>query len=158
MVSTLTAWKNAKFTIRKTFFVKTIYKRDEFSLVKRWFDGKFAKKTVAVKSRNFHSVTLVIFLQKFRENNFFHKQIRKQIDYTKYFISESKFTLWKLRDFTAMVFSQKYRQINVLLKNFTINWFGGKKLRSSEFLVSSHCVFKPLSNCQINFCIQLVWS
>ena len=94
MVSTLTAWKNAKFTIRKTFFVKTIYKRDEFSLVKRWFDGKFAKKTVAVKSRNFHSVTLVIFLQKFRENNFFHKQIRKQIDYTKYSWSESKFMVF----------------------------------------------------------------
>ena len=34
---------------------------------------------------------------------------------------------WKLRHFTDMIFSQKFRQINVLLKNFTINWFDGRK-------------------------------
>ena len=30
-------------------------------------------------------------------------------------------TLWKFRNFTATIFLQKFRQINVLLKNFTIN-------------------------------------
>ena len=48
-------------------------------------------------------------------------------------------TLWKLRDSTATVFSQKFRQINVLPKNFTINWFDGKNFRGSEFLVFPHC-------------------
>ena len=37
------------------------------------------------------------------------------------------FTHWKFRNFTATVFSQKICQINVLLKNFTINCFDGKK-------------------------------
>ena len=36
-------------------------------------------------------------------------------------------TLWKLQNFTATIFSQKFRQINVLLNNFTINWFDGKR-------------------------------
>ena len=31
----------------------------------------------------------------------------------------SQSTLWKLRNFTATIFSQKFRQIKVLLKNFT---------------------------------------
>ena len=48
-------------------------------------------------------------------------------------------TLWKFLDFTATVYSQKFRLINVLLKNFTKNWFDGKKLRGSEFLVFPHC-------------------
>ena len=39
----------------------------------------------------------------------------------------SQCTLWKLRNFTATIFSQKFRQIDVLLKNFTISWFDGKK-------------------------------
>ena len=49
--------------------------------------------------------------------------------------------LWKFRNFTATVFSQKFRQINVLLKNFTINWFDGRKFawqRISRF--STRCV------------------
>ena len=36
-------------------------------------------------------------------------------------------TLWKLQNFTAMISPQKFRQINVLLKKFTIDWFDGKK-------------------------------
>ena len=48
-------------------------------------------------------------------------------------------TLWKFRNFTATVFSQKFRQINILQKNITINWFDGKKLDGSEFLVFPHC-------------------
>ena len=35
--------------------------------------------------------------------------------------------LWKFRNFTATIFSQKFRQINVWVKNFTINWFDGIK-------------------------------
>ena len=44
-----------------------------------------------------------------------------------------------VRNFTATVFSQKFRQINVLLKNFSINGFDGKNLRGSEFLVFPQC-------------------
>ena len=36
--------------------------------------------------------------------------------------------MWKLLNFTATAFSLKFRQINVLLKNFTINWFDEQKL------------------------------
>ena len=44
-----------------------------------------------------------------------------------------------LRKYCATVFSQKFRQINGLLKNFTVNWFDGKNLRGREFLVYRHC-------------------
>jgi len=56
-------------------------------------------------------------------------------------------TVWKLRNFTATVISQIFRQINVLLKNFTLNWFDEKKLRGSEFLVFPHCVAQ-CGNCR----------
>ena len=46
----------------------------------------------------------------------------------------------KLRNFTATIFSQIFRQINVLLKTFTVNQFDEKKLRGSKFLVFPHCV------------------
>ena len=36
-------------------------------------------------------------------------------------------TVWKLRNFTATVSSQIFRQINVLLKDFTVNQFDEKK-------------------------------
>ena len=36
-------------------------------------------------------------------------------------------------------FSQKFRQINVLLNNFTINWFDGKILHGREFFLFPHC-------------------
>ena len=44
-----------------------------------------------------------------------------------------------MHNFTAAtIFSQIFRQINVLLKNFTINWFDGKNLHGSESLVFPH--------------------
>ena len=48
-------------------------------------------------------------------------------------------TVWKLRNFNATVFSHIFRQINVLLKNFTVNHFDEKKLYSS-FLVFPQCI------------------
>ena len=53
-------------------------------------------------------------------------------------------TVWKLRNFTATIFSQKFREINFLLKNFTLSWFDEKKLDGSEFLVFPHCVFDEI--------------
>ena len=50
------------------------------------------------------------------------------------FHTQSHCILWKLRNFTATVFSQIFRQINVLLKNFTVNQFDEKNLRGSKFL------------------------
>ena len=35
--------------------------------------------------------------------------------------------MWKLRNFTATIFLQNFRQINVFLKNFTVNQFDEKK-------------------------------
>ena len=35
-------------------------------------------------------------------------------------------TVWKLRNFIATIFSQKFREINFLLKNFTLSWFDEK--------------------------------
>ena len=49
-------------------------------------------------------------------------------------------TVWKLRDFTATFFSQKFRESNFLQKNFTLNWFDEKNLHGREFLVFPHCV------------------
>ena len=37
-------------------------------------------------------------------------------------------TLWKFRNFTATIFSQKFREINFLLKKFTLDGFDEKKL------------------------------
>ena len=36
-------------------------------------------------------------------------------------------TVWKLRNFTATILPQKFRQINFLLKKFTLNWIDEKK-------------------------------
>ena len=50
-------------------------------------------------------------------------------------------TVWKLRNFTAVkVFSQKFRQINVLLKNFTIRLIWRKKICKAENFSFFHTV------------------
>ena len=75
-------------------------------------------------------------MSKYREINFLQAEQFHEI-----FQSKSEFvTLWKLRHFTATVLSQKFRQINVFLKNFAMNFFDGKKLCGSEFFVFPHCV------------------
>ena len=48
-------------------------------------------------------------------------------------------TVWKLLNFTATNFSQKFRESTGLLKNFTLNWFDEKNLHGSEFFVFPHC-------------------
>ena len=52
-------------------------------------------------------------------------------------------TLWNLRNFIATVFSQKFRQINVLLKNCLyyrkLSWRKIIAWHGSEFLVFPHC-------------------
>ena len=53
--------------------------------------------------------------------------------------------VWKLRNFTATIFSQKFREIKFLLKSFTLSWFDEKKnLHGSEFLVYPHCETRRL--------------
>ena len=53
----------------------------------------------------------------------------------------------KLWNFTATIFSRKYRESNFLLKNFTLNWFDGKKIawHGSNFLVFLHEQFNSVS-------------
>ena len=80
----------------------------------------FVKATFFSKKRCFHEIFVKI-----------RKNCEKRVNFH---------TVWKLRNFTATVFSQIFRQINVLLKNFTVNQFDEKKLRGSEFLVFPHCV------------------
>ena len=103
---------------------------------------------------------------------FFHQKILRQINYlvislvtallSRKFCKISVIftqwtlscTLWKLRSFPApaTIFSQKFRQINVLLKNLTINWFDGKSFewqwisRFSTFWAAQYCtVWKKCS-------------
>ena len=45
--------------------------------------------------------------------------------------------LWKLQNFTATIFSQKFRQINFLPKKFTLNCFDGKKIAWQRFFCFS---------------------
>ena len=52
----LTQFGKMRNSLPRKFSVKSIY---SCSLIKRYFDGIFAKKTVAVKLRNFHSVHIV---------------------------------------------------------------------------------------------------
>ena len=59
--------------------------------------------------------------------------------------------LWKLQNFTATIFPQKFRQINVLLKKFTINWFDGKNFAYGEILVFPHCVFANFTKIPWNY-------
>ena len=52
-----------------------------------------------------------------------------------------------MHNFTAAtIFSQIFRQINVLLKNLTVNQFDEKKLRGSEFLVFPHFELNIVEN------------
>ena len=72
-------------------------------------------------SKNFVKLNLVISSVKtLLSRNFCQKSVR---------LNRSNFhtTLWKLRNFTATLYSQIFRQINVLLKNFTVYWFDEKK-------------------------------
>ena len=49
--------------------------------------------------------------------------------------------LWKLWNFTVTVFIQNFCQINVLLKNFTVNWFD-EKICVAENLSFFHTLFR----------------
>ena len=55
-------------------------------------------------------------------------------------------TVWKLRNFTATIFSQKFRKSNFLLKNSTLNWFDEKNCMAVNFSFF-HTVFLELPHC-----------
>ena len=156
----ITVWKLKKREIHchTNFFPPNQFKVKFFS--KRWFDGIFAKKIVAVKFRNFHSVRTYIcmyicckswfheFLLKCKRRDYWVKQqismLQKITKKLLSFVRTSRMyihiyvrTLWKLRNFTATIFFAKIPSNQRLLKNFTLNWFGGKNLCGSEFLVYS---------------------
>ena len=77
--------------------------------------------------------------QLFGKNRYFHEIFTKNA-WERILVISTLCTVWKLRNFTATIFSQKFREINFLLKNFTLSWFDEKKLDGSEFLVFPHCV------------------
>ena len=112
-------------------------------------------KYKSVQITQFYILSFIQFWQKFRESNGFtkvnYKTTKDLIWLTEHFFGESEFlvfprtqhvTLWKFRNFIATVFSQKFRQINVLLKNITIHWFDGKKFawqKISRFSTLCYC-------------------
>ena len=77
---------------------------------------------------------LTHFCQKFRESNGFTKEITKELIWRNSFMrmNSSFFQSMEITEFYChhAFFSQKFRDINLLLKNFTLNWFD-----DSEFLV-----------------------
>ena len=79
-----TVWKNEKFTVTQIFFPSNQFIVKFFSKTLIW--RNFCEKTVALKFRNFHSVSVEItgilshlthFWQKFRESNGFTKYVTK---------------------------------------------------------------------------------
>ena len=65
--------------------------------------------------------------------------------------------VWKLRNFTATILSQKFREINFLLKNFTLNWLDEKNLYGSEFLVFLHTLCERTVRKLRIFSLTLFW-
>ena len=59
-------------------------------------------------------------------------------------------TLWKLQKFTATVFSQIFRQITVLLKNFTVNGFD-EKYFAWQWISAISTV------CTLHFTVNFLW-
>ena len=98
--------------------------------------------------------SLTHFWQKFREINFLLKNFTLNWFDEKNFHG-SEFLVFPQcdtqncgnydRSFSAMIFSQKFCQINALLKNFTINRFDGKNSRGSEILVFPHTQWHTLT-------------
>ena len=102
--------------------VCTVWKNEKFSLTKKIF-------------RQINS--LVISLVKLLlSQNFCQKCVR--VNFRNFHTVYS--TLWKFLNFTATVFSQKFRQINVLLKNFTIRLIWRKKICKAENFSFFHTV------------------
>ena len=92
----------------------TLRKLQRFTLISHFFRKKFVKVTVLLKKLlNSWFDEIFVSVRVFFFFSFFHTV---------------PFTLLKLRNFTATVFWQIFRQIKVLLKNFTMNWFDGKNL------------------------------
>ena len=51
-------------------------------------------------------------------------------------------TVWKLRNFTATIFAQKFRESNFLLNTFTLNWFDEKICMSVNLSLFQRVVWK----------------
>ena len=85
-----------------------------------WLEANFEEHSVEKQDITFNEDTYYVFFILFRQ---------KRLAYTNYCHS----------------FSQIFRQINVVLKNFTINWFDEKTLLGRKFLVFifPQCVHVP---------------
>ena len=104
-------------------------------ILKSRFDEIFFGWRTVWKLRTFTVIT--IFWQKFRESNVFTKaliwrNIWVTVNFSFFHTVRKSLCHSVTLEITqfychATVFTQKFRQINVLLQNFTINWFDGKK-------------------------------
>ena len=97
-----------------------------FSTLWVWKNEKFClneRKFRAINSLKTFFLVKTLLLSR----NFCQKSVREKI--RNFHTAAVVCTLWKSRNFTATVFTQNFRQINVLLKNFSIKWFDEKILR-----------------------------
>ena len=87
--------------------------------------GKVVRNTLSLFTENlwFFPSNQRFYLKKLRTKELISRKFLSVIA----FYSTFPHTLWKLRNFTAKGFSQNFRQIIILQKNFTTNWFDGKK-------------------------------
>ena len=111
----------------------------------------------------FHTVLFVENWKKLlspKKKKYFVKLTLQQLSdtFTKFFpkLRERKFPYFPhiTQNFSASSFSQKFRQINVLLKKFIKIDLTEKNLLGSEFLVFPHCA--TVWSLQ-NFCIKVFW-
>ena len=87
--------------------------------------GKVVRNTLSLFTENlwFFPSNQRFYLKKLRTKELISRKFLSVIA----FYSTFPHTLWKLRNFTAKGFSQNFRQSIILQKNFTTNWFDGKK-------------------------------
>ena len=99
-------------TVRYTIQCYTVWKNEKFSLTKKIFRQIYS----------FYSVKLLLS-RNFCQNCVGEiSRIFHTVCYT-----HTMGTVWKSRNFTATIFSEKFRESNILLKNFTLNTFDEKK-------------------------------
>ena len=94
-------------------FVQEIHSHTQKKKKKSWNQLLYVKLLISRKFRQiFREINALMYLLL---NVLFSRNILEVRGNVSFFTLHSK--LWKLRNFIATVFSQKFRQINVLLKN-----------------------------------------
>ena len=126
-----TVWKNEKFSLTEKIF-REINSFSNFfrksgaytKFCQNFWErilhsaqcGNYGNSLSRIFGKNFVKVT--VLLNKLLIKSWFD-EIFFRWERISRFSTLCMITLWKLRNFTATIFSQKFRQINILLMNFT---------------------------------------